>query len=112
MPTQTFTIAPSSGSSLSVKPNVKPVQFGDGYEQRIPSGINNQPRKWALEFRKGTLSQCQAVFDFLTARGGEESFYWTPPIGAQGVFVCREWSVAILSPSVWNIGATFEEVFA
>lgn len=112
MPTQTFSITPSSGASLTVKPSVDVVKFGDGYEQRIPSGINSQPRKWALEFRKGTLAKCQDVKNFLDARGGKESFYWTPPIGAQGVFVCREWSVTLISPTLWNISAIFEEVFA
>ena len=51
----TFTWIASIGASLTVKPNVRKVSFGDGYEQRLAYGINTQPEVWSLEVsRRGT----------------------------------------------------------
>lgn len=111
MPTQTFSVEPASGAALSIKPSVAITEFGDGYEQRTPQGINNQPRAWSLEFIKPTLAEAQSILSFFEARAARESFFWTPPIGVQGIFVCREWSVSISAPSFATISATFEEVF-
>ena len=35
---------------LDNEPRVRAVKFGDGYEQRIASGINNDPQKWSFAF--------------------------------------------------------------
>lgn len=49
--------------------------------------------------------------DPLAARGGSESFDWTPPSGAAGKFVCKSWR-RVADNGYWNtITATFEEVF-
>nr|NDG08510.1 phage tail protein [Oxalobacteraceae bacterium] len=45
----TFTWTPSVGANLSIRPNVRRVAFGDGYEQRLAFGINTQPQVWSLE---------------------------------------------------------------
>jgi phage-related protein len=34
-----FTWIPSLGASLAMRPNVRRVAFGDGYEQRLAFGI-------------------------------------------------------------------------
>jgi len=38
----TFTWIPSVGANLSIRPIVRRVAFGDGYEQRLAFGINTQ----------------------------------------------------------------------
>ncbi|TVO53157.1 phage tail protein [Denitromonas halophila] len=107
----TFTWVPSYGSALTVKPNVNATQFGDGYEVRVAIGINSQPRKWQLTLTNKPLAVADAIEAFLKAHGALTAFYWTPPHGELGKWVCREWSVQPTSPRHRSITGTFEEVF-
>jgi phage-related protein len=77
------------GATLEVKPAVEVSNLGEGYEQRVGTVINGQPRKWSLKF---TVNVATAL-TFLEARGGAESFDWTDPLGRSGKWVCREWKV-------------------
>ena len=107
----TFTWIPSIGASLSVKPNVRRVSFGDGYEQRLAYGINTQSEVWSLEFRGKSTSDASAIDSFLRARGAVQAFDWTTPSGITGKFTCEEWSRTIEEPNIENIRATFKQVF-
>ena len=107
----TFTWIPSIWASLAVKPNVRRVSFGDGYEQRLAYGINTQPEVWSLEFRGKSTSDASAIDSFLRARGAVQAFDWTTPSGLTGKFNCEEWSRTIEEPNIENIRATFKQVF-
>jgi phage-related protein len=109
--TSTFTWIASIGASLTVKPNVRKVSFGDGYEQRLAFGINTQPEVWSLEFRGKSTIEAAAIDNFLRARGAVQSFDWTTPSGIVGKFLCEEWSRSIEEPNLENIHATFRQVF-
>ena len=106
----TFTFIPSYGVSLSVKPNVFGSKFGDGYEQRSVKGINNKPRVWGLRFT-GTESNLDLVIAFFETHNGVTSFDWTPPNGAAGKWLCREWSRNFSGFNNEEISVTFQEVF-
>lgn len=107
----TFTWTPSVGANLSIRPNVRRVAFGDGYEQRLAFGINTQPQVWSLEFRGRTSTEATAIDAFLRARGAVQAFDWTPPGGASAKFVCEEWSRSVDEPNVESVRATFKQVF-
>ena len=107
----TFTWIASTGASLSIRPNVRRVAFGDGYEQRVAFGINTQPEVWSLEFRGKTTTEAAAIDAFLRARGVVESFTWTTPTGAAGKFICEEWSRSVDEPNIETVRATFKQVF-
>ena len=107
----TFTWIPAIGASLTVKPNVRRVSFGDGYEQRLAFGLNTQPEVWSLEFRGKTTAEAAAIDAFFKARGAVESFDWTSPSGLVGKFTCEEWSRTMEEPNLENIRATFKQVF-
>lgn len=118
-----FTWVPSYGSRVSVKPTVNVTKFGDGYEQRVSFGINNQPRTWELTLTNKPLAVADAIVAFLRQQGAVHAFEWTPPgepTAPSGMFeaspvpatwVCREWSVQPTSPRHRTITCTFEEVF-
>lgn len=105
----TFTEIPGS-ASLQAKPRVRLVTFGDGYQQRVADGINNAPRSWQLSFTRPN-AEADAIEAFFAARSGVEAFDWTPPYGAAGKWVAREWSASLIGPVAKTITATFEEVF-
>ncbi len=111
MPIQTFTNSPLNGSSLAQKPAVDIISFGDGYEQRVGRGINNARRIWSLTFTPNTKAEANTILSFLQTHGALTAFLWTPPIGIEGRFVCREWNQSIVEINIYSITATFEEVF-
>jgi phage-related protein len=105
----TFTDTPGS-AALTTKPRVRTAAFGDGYEQRLADGINNAPRSWSLGFTRPT-AEADAILAFFEARNGAEAFDWTPPYGAAGRWVARDWSAQMISMVAKSINVTFEEVF-
>jgi phage-related protein len=105
-----FTWSPDIGARRTIKATVHQAKFGDGYEQRIGSGVNFKPRSWSCQFSNG-LANAQSILAFLDARGGLESFTWTDPMNETNNFVCREWSQVQQVFGVYQVTATFEQVF-
>jgi len=106
----TFSYVPAPGATETTEPRVRVAQFGEGYAQRVADGINNRPRSWALTFNRAA-ADIDAIAAFLEARGGTESFDWTPPSGAAGKWLCPAWSRPVPSRNVQTITATFVETF-
>lgn len=103
---------PAYGASKSSQPAVRAVKFGDGYEQRLVFGLNQDPKTWTLTWNNISESDCDTLEAFLDARAGQESFDWTPPDSATSYkWVCREWSKDIPYNNRANLRATFEQVF-
>lgn len=86
----TFTWQPSAAPK-SVEPKIRRSQFGDGYEQRVPDGINSITKQWSLSFA-GPIAYIDAIDAFLEARGGHEAFDWVDPRGNAVRVVCPSWS--------------------
>jgi phage-related protein len=94
------------------EPRTRRVQFGDGYEQRLLYGINQNPKEWNLTF---DLSDDDAniVEAFLNARAEDSaSFDWTPPDTTTSYkWVCDSWSRELYSVERSRISVTFRQVF-
>ena len=73
-----FIFKPSYGSKVDVTPSIKSIRFGDGYEQRIPDGINNTLLKIDYSFLLRNTYETNAITHFLEKRAGTESFVLTP----------------------------------
>ena len=106
----TFTWRATYDASKTVTPTVKVIKFGDGYEQRQGTGINRQPRKLALTFKR-PKAEIEAIDAFLKARGAIEAFTYTHSGQSAGQFVCREWTRTNIAKGVDGLSGTFEEVF-
>ena len=104
----TFTWTPSVGANLSIRPNVRRVAFGDGYEQRLAFGINTQPQVWSLEFRGRTSTEATAIDAFLRARGAVQAFDWTPPGGASSYLFVGDWNRLVDEPKVKSVWASLK----
>lgn len=105
-----FNYQPAFSAQLVKAPRVRSAQFGDGYQQRIADGINNQPESWRLTFNVDN-TDADAIESFLEGKGGAESFTWTPKNRTEITVVCGEWSRVLTSPNTSTINATFEQVF-
>ena len=106
-----FNWIPEESIKVSVKPKVKVISFGDGYEQRIADGINNQLREYSLSF-SGEEADIREIDKFLTEHGAVKAFIWTPQDTWQpGTFKCEEWSITV--NGYWNqLSAKFQEIVA
>lgn len=108
--TTTFTWAPDSKASGTVTFATLSAKFGDGYEQVAADGINNESQSWPLTFT-GLADRTTPIRDFLKARNGTQSFFWTPPLGVQGYYRCAEYTLQPMGGRLWQITATFKQAF-
>jgi phage-related protein len=106
----TFTWRATYDATKTVTPAVKVIKFGDSYEQRQGTGINRQPRKYSLTFKR-IKTEIDDIDAFLKARGAIEAFTYTHPGQPAGAFVCREWTRTDIARGVDGLSATFEEVY-
>ncbi|WP_207285226.1 phage tail protein [Pseudomonas sp. FW300-N2A2] len=106
----TFTWVPTYDATKTITPTVKVIKFGDGYEQRQGTGINQQPREYSMTFKR-PVAEIEAIDAFLKARGGLESFTYTHPGQSPGQFVCRKWPRINVAKGIDSMSVTFEEVY-
>jgi phage-related protein len=108
----TFTYTPEYPPSETSAPRVRRTQLGDGYEHRIRFGLNTDLKSWRLEFRRRSETETTGIRNFLQARGGSESFTWTPPFfsAVAGQYVCEQWEIVAEAHNIYNITATFRQV--
>jgi phage-related protein len=104
-----FDYQPMNGAQTENDPRVLAARFGDGYEQRVADGINNDLEKWPLTF-VDTKANIDLIRDFIKAKGGVESFTWTPDGYDEIRVVCRRWSRAFISKVGHTFSCTFEQV--
>lgn len=107
-----FTYTPDFGAQVTIKPRVRAVAFGDGYQQRQGDGVNTQPQVWSLQWQNRNTAETGAIKAFLAARAGVEAFDWTPPNESTPIrVVCSEWQVSTVRFNLNNISAQFSQVF-
>lgn len=112
MPFQTFTppIGPSPGTKWEPTIAANRADFGDGYVQASPRGINHIKAAGSLTWN-GVLEQdMKAITAFFTEHGGYIPFWYQPHgFDAPVKWVCRKWSTSAQAP--WRVSAEFEESF-
>jgi len=103
-------------ASAEVEPRVRIAQYGDGYAQRRPAGINTQDQIWSVALNNLTEVTTQAVLDFLSARNGVDVFNWTPPRTDIPLdVICPSWSwtygqMLVSGARTMNVTAKFQQV--
>ncbi|HDR9153778.1 TPA: phage tail protein [Burkholderia vietnamiensis] len=102
----TPTVAQYAGTT---KLRVRKAQFGDGYEQTVPDGINSRVLSYAVQF-VGGADTISAILAFLDAHVGI-GFYWTPPLRQQLLFKCDTYADSIPDNGTYAVTATFTQTF-
>jgi len=108
-----FPIAnPKYNYTVSRQPAVNVVSFGDGFEQRLTEGLNQNPITLNLKF---DLSQTQSTtaVDFLNARitDGASFTFLVPNENVTKNFVCLAYNTAIPVLNRVTLTCSFKEVF-
>jgi phage-related protein len=97
------------------EPRVNKVQFGDGYSARSKDGINADAEKPTVRWEHLTQAEFSYIWDFMTARGGVESFTYTIPWLSAGntnrKYICPRFSRTKHSINDYDISCEWEEVF-
>ncbi|VVE78194.1 phage tail protein [Pandoraea sputorum] len=109
--TDTFNWSPRTTASGDTAFTVRKAKFGDGYEQRAADGLNNRRSSYQLTF-VGEAPKIAAILAFLDAHAGARSFFWTPPLRPQALFVCEKHSEPVKDGTTYSITATFDQTFA
>lgn len=106
-------IDPDFGAQKENAPIVRKVQFGDGFEQRLTFGLQQNPKTWTLSFVNLTETDADTIETFLNARAADNaSFDWSPPDESDTYkWVCETWTKSIPFPNRATIETTFREVF-
>ena len=102
-------ITPTYGIQSSA-PNIRKVQFGDGYESRFTLGLNQDPKVYNLTF------ECQGLIPTRSKHFWTHELQILPalttPPGEGSSQVCLEtWSKSIPYLNRATIQATFRQVF-
>jgi len=105
-------ITPTYGAQKTSQPNVRQVQFGDGYSQRLTVGLNQDPKVWSLTWEVSE-TDADTIETFLDARAADgASFDWTPPAETTAYkWICYDWSKSIPYLNRATIQASFTQVF-
>lgn len=113
MPLLTFTpsIAPTPGTRHKPQVSLFQADFGDGYSQAAPAGLNHIRRTVELMWEGLTLAQFNELEDFFAGRGGYLPFWYQPRwMSAPAKWTCKEWSGTDGSP--WTFSAKLVEDFS
>ena len=103
---------PTYSASKRSEPKTRVTRFGDGYEQRILFGLNQNPKEWTLTFDV-TDEDANVIEAFLDARAADSaSFDWTPPDSNTSYkWVCQSWSREMYEFLRSRIDVTFRQVY-
>lgn len=106
---------PSYQTDISFEPRIKRIQFGNGYQQRIPDGINTNLSSFNAAFDNRLEPEAVSILYFLNARNGQESFVYNVPtiyskVNFNTRYIAPRWSVSYNSYNNYSIKVTFEEV--
>lgn len=103
-------IAPSPGTRHAPKISVNRADFGDGYTQTSPSGLNHIRHEITLRWDGLTGAQYLTIRDFFETQGGYRPFWYQPRgFSEPQKWTAPAWSGADASP--WNFEATLEQWF-
>jgi phage-related protein len=112
---QTFNppVPPSPGTKAKPEIKLLKADFGDGYTQSGPEGLNHIRRTLALQWDVLLPEQCADIIAFFEARGGFEPFWYTPSDETTpDRWTCEEWDDVRGTGGLRSATATLKESFA
>ena len=112
IPTFEPPIGPSPGTSHKPTVNLWESEFGDGYSQAMPKGINHIRRAASLAWKALTYEQMREIVGFFERQGGYLPFYFRPYGGEEITprWTCKDWT-ATADAGVWAVTANLTENF-
>ena len=72
-------VLPDKGMTRQATPQVRRVNFGDGYEQRTTYGINSVREEYSVSFKNRTRGEIENIAGYLKSTKGVTAFIFTVP---------------------------------
>ena len=108
---------PDRGMSSQVTPSVRKISFGDGYEQRAVSGINNIAEVYNVSFNNRPKAEIDDIIAFFTNKAGVSSFNFTIPdtnsSGSERTIkvVCDSYNTTYNNNDFYSCNGSFRRVY-
>lgn len=107
-----FTYQPDYGPQVTETPRVRMTQYGDGYSQRAADGLHPIAQKWSLKFSARSQTEAKGILSFFRTQGGTTAFDFIDPLDSSThSVICQTWSMSPSSYGLYDVQATFQEVF-
>jgi phage-related protein len=89
------------------------AQFGDGYSQRAPDGINNIVDEWDITWIPLNHTDKNTVTQALDQVGGWGVLTWTPPgdTSSKKFIMTNGYTLRPIGRAEWVIATTLHQVF-
>lgn len=84
--------------------------FGDGYIQDIPDGLNTITETWQVAWTNISEANANDIEDQLDALAGT-IFQWQTPKGVTKSFICKQVTIAYTGFQSYNVSANFVQRF-
>ena len=103
----------SQSSSKQTKFRTRVAQFGDGYTQRQPDGINGKIDVWTVNWENVNDTIRDQIINVLDVVEGWDYIIWTPPDDSveHKFRIPDGYSYTIHSGSIHSISVVLEQVF-
>tara|TARA_R100000654_G_scaffold24855_1_gene48069 strand:+ start:1011 stop:1376 length:366 start_codon:yes stop_codon:yes gene_type:complete len=108
------TFSPDYGLVQTNESKTRVVAFGDGFEQRLTFGINQNPKKFKMTFKNISETDCDILTNFFDARAVDgASFTYQIPTetSAMSFVVDGSYSKTTPSANLATLQVTFRQVF-
>ena len=104
----------SAGTTAEPEASVVKAQFGDGYRQVAPAGLNWQRQVWTVRHASIEVAIADEIEAFIRPKLEIEAFNWMPPRQGTALrFVCTSFQRTIdEDPTTHSITMRFEQDFA
>ena len=104
-------IKPSPGTGIKLAIKLLEAEFGDGYSQTLPDGINHIKKTLSLKWDILDDAQVAEIFGFFTTQGGYIPFLYQPVGEAAPIkWRCKEWT-RDRPAAGWTMSATLVQDF-
>lgn len=103
-------VAQSPGSQHTPEVMLDEAQFGDGYSQSSPRGLNHIRSVITLRWDGVSNEHFEQLRAFFVERGGYLPFYYQPyGLSQIAKWTCKEWSASASAP--WSFNAKLRQSF-
>jgi len=108
---------PDRALNRTATPRVQVAKFGDGYEQRLSTGINPLQESYDVGFTNRSRTEADDIIAFFESKKGATNFSFTIPDTNSGgnertiKVVCDNWSLSYINAEASSVSATFRRVY-
>ena len=102
----------SQSSSASTEFRTIKAQYGNGYSQRAPDGINNSVGSWDVSWENVTSGEFGTITTAIEAAKGADYFTWQAPGDSSTKrWIVEKYTKAAMSGDIYSVSASLTQVF-